>query len=289
MNPAGFAEGVTAVGTRHADSYVAEEPSGSLKGTVGVPAIELRGVSHSFAGTPPVEALRGVSFAVEAGEFASIVGPSGCGKSTILRILAGLVVPTEGDAYVGGAKITGVPGHAAYMPQRDLLLPWRRALDNAALGAEIAGVSRREARRRAGELFERFGLKGFERAWPAQLSGGMRQRLALLRTFLVPRDAILLDEPFGALDAITRRSMHAWLQEVWLRDRRSVLFVTHDVEEALFLSDTVYILTPRPGRIAERLRVPFSRPRHLHLVGEPEFARLKERLLATLDQATRES
>lgn len=253
-----------------------------------MPAIELVDVSHTFAGTPPVEALREVSLAVEAGEFASIVGPSGCGKTTILRILAGLVVPSAGDARIGGHSTIGRPGLAAYMPQRDLLLPWRRALENATLGAEIAGVPRREARRRALELFDRFGLRGFERAWPAQLSGGMRQRLALLRTFLLPFDAILLDEPFGALDAITRRGMHAWLQDVWLRDRRTVLFVTHDVEEALLLSDTVYIMTPRPGRIAEVMRVPFPRPRPLDLVGAAAFAALKERLLATLDRTVQE-
>ncbi len=250
-----------------------------------MPAIELVRISHTFAGTPPIEALRDVSLTVEAGEFASIVGPSGCGKTTVLRILAGLVVPTAGEARIGGRSTIGRPGLAAYMPQRDLLLPWRRALDNATLGAEIAGVPRREARRRALELFERFGLEGFERAWPAQLSGGMRQRLALLRTFLLPFDAILLDEPFGALDAITRRSMHGWLQDVWLRDRRTVLFVTHDVEEALLLADTVYIMTARPGRIADTMRVPFARPRPLDIVGNPEFAALKERLLETLDRA----
>lgn len=250
-----------------------------------MPAIELVRISHTFAGTPPIETLRDVSLTVEAGEFASIVGPSGCGKTTVLRILAGLVVPTAGEARIGGRSTIGRPGLAAYMPQRDLLLPWRRAVDNATLGAEIAGVPRHEARRRALELFERFGLKGFERAWPAQLSGGMRQRLALLRTFLLPFDAILLDEPFGALDAITRRSMHGWLQDVWLRDRRTVLFVTHDVEEALLLADTVYIMTARPGRIAETMRVPFARPRPLDIVGNPEFAALKERLLETLDRA----
>lgn len=251
--------------------------------------MELRRICHTFAGTPPVEALRHVSLVVEHGEFASIVGPSGCGKTTVLRILAGLVVPTAGEALVGGRSCLGRPGLAAYMPQRDLLLPWRRALENATLGAEVAGVPREEARRRALALFAQFGLAGFERAWPAQLSGGMRQRLALLRTFLLPYQAILLDEPFGALDAITRRSMHAWLQDVWLRDRRSVLLVTHDVEEALLLSDTVYIMTPRPGEIAESLRVPFDRPRPLELVGDPAFAALKERLLEALDRAVHES
>src|SRR5690606_20831229 len=157
-----------------------------------------------------------VSLRVEQGEFVSIVGPSGCGKSTLLKVLAGLIVPTAGSAKVDGVEVHGRPGMAGYMPQSSLLLPWLKAMGNAVLGAEIAGVPKGEARERAHALFERFGLAGFEDAWPVQLSGGMQQRVALLRTFLIPRGTILLDEPFGALDAITRREMHAWLQDVWL-------------------------------------------------------------------------
>jgi ABC-type nitrate/sulfonate/bicarbonate transport system ATPase subunit len=158
-------------------------------------------------------------------------------------------------------------------------------MENAVLGAEIAGVPRQEARNRAEELFERFGLKGFERSWPSQLSGGMRQRLALLRTFLLPSDVLLLDEPFGSLDAITRRGMHRWLQEVWERDRRTVLFVTHDVEEALILSDEVLVMSARPGHIAERVEAPFARPRPLEIIADPAFVARKERLLRGLDQS----
>jgi len=253
-----------------------------------MPAIEVRELTHTYAGREAVRALEGVSLTVEAGQFASIVGPSGCGKSTLLRVLAGLLVPDAGDASVEGRSTIGRPGAVAFMPQRDLLLPWRRALANATLGAEVAGVPRREARRRARELFPRFGLAGFERAWPSQLSGGMRQRLALLRTFLVPSPVVLLDEPFGALDAITRRSMHAWLEQVWLRDRRTVLFVTHDVEEALLLSDTVFVMTARPGRIAAEVSSPFPRPRPLTLVSEPEFVTRKARILEVLDRTVRE-
>jgi len=200
-------------------------------------------------------------------------------------VLAGLLIPTDGSARIDGMDARGHPGLAAFMPQRDLLLPWRKAVGNAILGAEIAGVPRREARARAAELFERFGLAGFEEAWPSQLSGGMRQRLALLRTFLLPMGVLLLDEPFGALDAITRREMHLWLQEVWARDQRTVLFITHDVEEALLLSDRVHVMSARPGRLIESVDVPFPRPRGNRTVAEPEFVALKARLLDGLDRA----
>lgn len=200
----------------------------------------VRDVTHVFPGC--VTALSNVSLHVPRGQFVCLVGPSGCGKSTQLMILAGLHSPTAGDASVDSAPAAA--HRAAYMPQRDLLLPWRRTLANATLGAEIAGVSRQHARVRARALLPLFAPAGFERAWPSELGGGMRQRLALLRTFLLPRDVLLLDEPFGALDAITRRSMQEWLQDVWLADQRTVLLVTHDVEEALLLADTVYLMTP---------------------------------------------
>ena len=250
-------------------------------------AIEVAGLRHTFrGGGRAVSALDGVDLCVAPGSFATLVGPSGCGKSTLLRVLAGLLVPEEGVATIGGAPVAGRPGAAGFMPQRDLLLPWRRALANAALGAEIAGVSRKEARARAQALFETFGLSGFERAWPSQLSGGMRQRLALLRTFLAPGAVLLLDEPLGALDAITRRAMQRWLQEVWRRDQRTVLLVTHDVEEALFLSDEVHVMSPRPGRISASVDVPFPRPRASEVVTSSEFVALKASLLAALDLGT---
>jgi len=247
-------------------------------------AIELRGLRQVFATRGrSVLALDGVDLRVPVGAFVSVVGPSGCGKSTLLRILAGLLEPTAGEALVRGESAIGRPGLAAYMPQKDLLLPWRRTLANASLGAEIAGVPRRDARRRATELLDVFGLTGFEHAWPGQLSGGMRQRLALLRTFLIPADVMLLDEPFGALDAITRRQMHQWLQEVLARDRRTVLLVTHDVEEALVLSDEVYVMTPRPGHIAAKVDAPFERPRRPEIVTSAGFVARKAELLAALD------
>ncbi len=249
-------------------------------------AIAFRGLRQVFTTRGrSVMALDGVDLQVPAGAFVSVVGPSGCGKSTLLRILAGLLLPTGGEALVWGENAIGRPGLAAYMPQKDLLLPWRRTLANASLGAEIAGVPRREARKRAAELLDVFGLSGFESAWPGQLSGGMRQRLALLRTFLIPADVMLLDEPFGALDAITRRQMHQWLQDVLGRDRRTVLLVTHDVEEALVLSDEVHVMTPRPGRLAAEVQVPFERPRPPTIVTSAGFVARKAELLAALDGA----
>ena len=237
-------------------------------------AIEVRGLSLTYAGRPPVVALDGVDLAVAPGEFAMLLGPSGCGKSTLLRALAGLARCGADEALASSV---------AYMPQRDLLLPWRRVLGNATFAAELAGVPRAEARERAQALLGRFGLAGFERAWPAQLSGGMRQRLALLRTFLAPRDTLLLDEPFGALDAITRREMQGWLQGVLAEEPRTVLLVTHDIEEALTLADTVYVMSPRPGRIVDRVEVSLARPRDATTLTSPEFTALKAHLLRALE------
>ncbi|TAJ19138.1 MAG: ABC transporter ATP-binding protein [Dehalococcoidia bacterium] len=237
-------------------------------------AIDVRDLSLTYAGQPPVIALEAVDLAVARGEFAALLGPSGCGKSTLLRVVAGLVRPTTGEVHAEDV---------AYMPQRDLLLPWRRVVGNATFAAELAGVPAAEARTRALALLGRFGLAGFERSWPAQLSGGMRQRLALLRTFLAPRHTLLLDEPFGALDAITRHEMQRWLQGVLTEEPRTVLLVTHDVEEALTLADTVYVMSPRPGRIVTRVDVRLARPRDALTVISAEFTSLKARLLSALE------
>lgn len=248
------------------------------------PAITVRGLEHRFQTRGRVvPALAGVDLDVPAGRFVSIVGPSGCGKSTLLRVLAGLLVPTAGEARVNGEDVTGRPGRIAYMPQRDLLLPWRKALANASLGAELGGVARAEAQRKARDLFPTFGLSGFEGAWPLQLSGGMRQRLALLRTYLIPSNVMALDEPLGALDAITRRQMHGWLQEVLVGQGRTALLVTHDVEEALILADEVHVVSPRPGRIVAKVESPWERPRLPGIVTEPDFVARKAELLAALD------
>jgi len=200
----------------------------------------------------PVAALRGISLAVAAGEFVAVVGPSGCGKSTLLELVCGLAAPDTGHVEAPAA---------ALMPQRDALLPWASALDNAALALRVAGVPRAEARARAHEHFAAFGLEGFEQARPAALSGGMRQRVAFLRTLLAGRPVLCLDEPFGALDALTRLSLQRWLADALAREPRTVLLVTHDVEEAVLLADRVVLLSPRPGTVAEVLDVPLPRPR----------------------------
>jgi NitT/TauT family transport system ATP-binding protein len=222
-----------------------------------------------------VAALEGLDLEVGAGEVVAVVGPSGCGKSTLLELAAGLQEPDEGSVRAPSCS---------YMPQRDLLLPWRDALGNAALALECQGVRRADARRRAAPLFERFGLAEFERARPADLSGGMRQRVAFMRALLPGRPVLLLDEPFGALDSITRASMQAWLADALAEEPRTVLLVTHDVQEALFLSDRVAVLSPRPGRVVTELEVALPRPRsRKQIVAEPEFARLERSALEALE------
>ncbi|MEA2437396.1 MAG: hypothetical protein QOF65_1952 [Thermoleophilaceae bacterium] len=227
----------------------------------------------------PVLALDELDLEVRAGEAVAIVGPSGCGKSTLLELLAGLQAPDEG--MVGGGGDT-----CAFMPQPDLLLPWRDALGNAGLALECAGASKADARAAAAPLFERFGLGQFETAYPRELSGGMRQRVAFLRTLLAGRPALLLDEPFGALDSITRASMQEWLADALAEEPRTLVLVTHDVEEALYLADRVAVMSPRPGRVVAELDVPFARPRarRREIVTSPEFADLRERAMEALGQ-----
>ena len=245
--------------------------------------LALEQVSKSFATRgEPLHVLSDVDFAAEAGEFVSIIGPSGCGKSTLLNILAGLEEPSSGAVSFDGRPGEGRLGSAAYMPQKDLLLPWRTALDNAILALEVQGWARAAARERAGALLATFGLEGFEDHYPADLSGGMRQRTAFLRTILADKRLVLLDEPFGALDALTRANLQAWLLDLWGLLAVTVVLVTHDVEEALLLSDRVYVMTARPGRISRVVDVPLERPRAYDLVSSPEFTALKADLLATL-------
>ena len=233
---------------------------------------------------PPVAALEGVELEVRAGEVLAVVGPSGCGKSTLLELVAGLQEPDSGAATAAGAAdAEGRRAACAYMPQRDLLLPWRSALANAGLALECQGVRSAEARRRAAPLFERFGLAQFERARPADLSGGMRQRVAFLRTLLAGRPILLLDEPFGALDSLTRAGMQEWLADALRQEPRTVLLVTHDVQEALCLADRVAVLSPRPGRVVAELGVDFDRARPRRgLISDPAFARLEQLALEAL-------
>lgn len=245
-------------------------------------------VSKVFPGArggAPVAALRDVSVEIGAGELVSIVGPSGCGKSTLLGIVAGLLKPTGGSVLVDGERPKELLGSVGYMPQRDSLMPWRTVLGNTALGLELSGVKRKEARERARAEFERFGLAGFEDRWPGELSGGMRQRAALLRTFLAGRDLMLLDEPFSSLDALTREEMRRWLLDLWSRDRPTIVLVTHDVEEAIFLSDRVHVMSGRPGAVALTVDVDLDRPRDPAIALSPEFQELRREVLGPLREA----
>jgi NitT/TauT family transport system ATP-binding protein len=241
-------------------------------------------VGVTFAGrSRPVEAIRKVDFELRRGETLAIVGPSGCGKSTLFNAIAGLLRPTRGFVEVGGRRVDDAAGHVGYMLQKDLLLPWRSVVDNVILGMEIQGVPLKEARARALTLLNRYGLSGFEHLHPSALSGGMRQRAALLRTLLFDTDVILLDEPFGALDAQTKLQMQEWLMQLWSDFGKTVLFVTHDVEEAIYLSDEVHVMGTRPGRIIETIPVPLPRPRARTSALAPEFLAIKERCLTLLN------
>jgi len=223
------------------------------------PPIELRNISKAFrVNGRVVRALQDVSLQACPHGFVTVIGPSGCGKSTLLNIICGLLAPDEGSILLHGNERTELLGKVGYMPQRDLLLPWRTLLDNILLGPEVMGQDLDKARREARDLLPFFGLEGFEDNYPFTLSGGMRQRAALMRTFLCKQEIILLDEPLGALDALTRRTMRRWLLEVWARFRQTVIFVTHDVEEAVYLSDRIYVLSPRPGRVVHQLEVDLS-------------------------------
>ncbi len=253
--------------------------------------LKVDALSKSFDGSARrgsssrIQAVVDLTFTVAAGEFLTIIGPSGCGKSTLLRMLAGLVQPDAGSIALQGQPLPDASarqGRFGYMPQRDALLPWRSVLDNAILGAELAGGSRDAARAEARQLLPLFGLDGFENAWPSELSGGMRQRAALLRTFLAGYDILLLDEPFGALDALTRRMLQQWLLGVRARFSKTILFITHDVDEALLLGDRVLVFSPRPGRIAAQLSVDLPHPRNEDTVLETDFLALKRNALAHL-------
>jgi ABC-type nitrate/sulfonate/bicarbonate transport system ATPase subunit len=271
--------------------------SGSPPGTAGPPdtpptepvdaqaarpvdAVIVRGVSRVYPARDrarraggPTPALADVSLRAAPGELVAVVGPSGCGKTTLLELICGLQTPD-------GGRVEAAP--AALMPQHDLLLPWLSALDNAALPLRIAHHPRAQARREAQGLFAELGLRGFERARPSELSGGMRQRVAFVRTLLAHKPLLCLDEPFGALDAITRGEMQRWLEQALAREPRTVVLVTHDVEEAVLLADRVVVLSPRPGRVLEELEVRLPRPRGRT---DQELIALRERALAALGQS----
>jgi ABC-type nitrate/sulfonate/bicarbonate transport system ATPase subunit len=243
--------------------------------------VRVEALRHSFG---ELLAIERIDLDAEPGEVVGIVGPSGCGKTTMLELIAGLRPPDGGSVSIGGGEESGERlERCAYMPQRDLLLPWLSALDNAALALRIGGASKAASRERAGAHFERLGLAGFQGSRPDELSGGMRQRVAFLRTLMAGRPVLLLDEPFASLDAITRAEMQSWLAGVLASDRHTVLLVTHDVEEAIYLSDRVLVLTPRPAAVADRIEIRDPRAAdRAAAVTSPEFAELKERALRSL-------
>jgi ABC-type nitrate/sulfonate/bicarbonate transport system ATPase subunit len=250
---------------------------------VVTPRIELQHVSKTFVGSGrTVPALHDVSLKVMPGEFVTIIGASGSGKSTLFNLCVGLLEPDAGSIIIDGVKPENRLGMLGYMPQRDLLLPWRSVLDNVLLPLDIRGVPRKESQREALEMLQRFGLKGFEHDYPSSLSGGMRQRAALLRTWLTRCETLLLDEPFGALDALTRKELQDWLLKVWQEFGRTVMFITHDVEEAVYLADRVIVLNARPGSVKRELRVDLPRPRRQRMVAEPGFGLLVRELLGDL-------
>ena len=254
------------------------------------PALRVAGLSHSFG---DLEVLEAIDLEVGQAEVVALVGPSGCGKSTLLELAAGLAEPAAGTIEVAGlAAAPDRLSSSAYMPQQDLLLPWLRAVDNAALGLRAGGAGKRSARRDAEPLFERLGLSGFERSWPEELSGGMRQRVAFARTLLTGEPLLLLDEPFAALDAITRGDLQSWLRTVLAAEPRAVLLVTHDVEEALFVADRVIVLSPRPGRAVWEGAAPHAEARtrgaeidRAAAVTDPAFTAVREQALHALGEA----
>lgn len=233
----------------------------------------------------PIRAVADLSFGIGEGEFATIIGPSGCGKSTLYRLLTGLEQPDSGEIVLHGQTLSAAAarrGRFGYMPQRDALLPWRSVIDNVILGVELAGGNREQARTEAKELLPLFGLDGFENAWPSTLSGGMRQRAALLRTFLARKEILLLDEPFGALDALTRRSLQQWLLDIRTRFNKTILFITHDIDEAILLGERVLVFSPRPGRIAADLPVNLPQPHNEEMILDDAFIALKRDVIAHL-------
>jgi ABC-type nitrate/sulfonate/bicarbonate transport system ATPase subunit len=265
--------------------FGAADASPSRVGPPGA-AVSIRGLRHAYGDLETIERL---DLEVTPHGVLGLVGPSGCGKSTLLELLSGLQEPSRGEiAVADDSTALGRLAHCAYMPQRDLLLPWLTAIDNAALALRNRGLSRTEARQRAGILFQRFGLAGFERSRPVELSGGMRQRVAFLRTLLAGKPVLALDEPFASLDAITRAEMQDWLAAALRSDPRTVILVSHDVEEALYLSDRIAVLSNRPARVVAELSAPAPRAASRdEAVTDPEFVAVRERAMAALHEGAR--
>lgn len=247
--------------------------------------LELKRIHHTFNGKKQqVPVLTDVSLHVNEGEFVSIIGPSGSGKSTLFHIIGGLITPSSGEVWLDGSNVTGTKGLISYMPQQPALFPWRSIEANVALSQEVAGETRTAALENAREWLPKVGLGGYENELPHVLSGGMQQRVSFLRALLSPQEVMCLDEPFGSLDALTRQAMQSWLLNIWEQNKRSILFVTHSIEEALFLSDRIYVLSNKPAQVIEELVVPFERPRQESVMMEPKFHELRLHIQGHLRQ-----
>ena len=230
----------------------------------------------------PVQVLDKLSLSVQPGEFVSIIGPSGSGKSTLFRLITGLEQPAGGSIFIQGKEVKDRLGLVGYMPQQDLLMPWRTVMENAALPLQLQGLKKRVAEEQVRSLLEEFGLKGYEDRYPHHLSGGMRQRVSFLRALSSGNELLVLDEPFSALDAITRLSMQEWLLKQWEKQKKTILFITHDVEEALFLSDRVFIFSKMPVSSLKEIAVPLPRPRKFEDMADTTIQNLKTKLISQL-------
>jgi NitT/TauT family transport system ATP-binding protein len=256
----------------------------ALTGRTSAKVIEVRRLIKRYgAGTNAVLALSDIDFSVADGEFMAVVGPSGCGKSTLLRILAGLLPATEGEVLLNGTPIKRPRKDIGVVFQSPVLFPWRTVLQNALLPADVQGLNRGEMTRRARDLLKLVGLNEFENRYPRELSGGMQQRVALVRALIHDPSLLLMDEPFGALDAMTREQMNVELQRIWLERRKTVLFITHSTSEAVFLADRVLVMTSRPGRIQDAIEVELPRPRSLDIVNTEMFGVYVRRIRSALN------
>lgn len=241
--------------------------------------LEVKNISKSFDGKP---VLRDISIELGQGELVCLLGVSGGGKTTLFNVISGLLQPDQGEVLLDGDDITNQPGHISYMLQKDLLLPYRTIEDNVALPLLLKGMKKKEARLRVSPMFARFGLEGTQKRFPAQLSGGMRQRAALLRTYIFSQDVALLDEPFSALDTLTKSAIHKWYLGVMEKIQLSTLFITHDIDEAILLSDRIYLLSGSPGEIRGEIIIKEPKPRRDDFNLTPEFLEYKRKILSLL-------
>ncbi len=245
-----------------------------------MPVLEVKGVSKSFDGE---EIIQDISLELKEGEIVSLLGVSGGGKTTLFNMIAGLSMPDEGNIYLEGQDITGKPGNVSYMLQKDLLLPYRTIVDNVALPLIVRGMKKSDARQKAASYFEEFGLEGAEKKYPAEVSGGMKQRAALLRTYLFSEKVALLDEPCSALDMLTKASVHEWYLDVMEKIRLSTLFITHDIDEAILLSDRIYLLTGKPGTITKEIVIKEPKPRKKDFNLSENFLQYKREIISHLE------